>query len=115
VLYSFGREDALDQAAIKRQVASLSKLLDRMKRGELRGKISARPGLNRYLRVTPGGLLRVDKARARLTPQTISRPLETRPRGVPRLAAQVTRSVRLPGPPNYVEPRLQYEFARIGE
>jgi len=28
VLYSFGREDALDQAAIKRLVASLSKLLD---------------------------------------------------------------------------------------
>jgi IS4 transposase len=32
-----------------------------MKRGELRGKISTKPGLNRYLRVTPGGLLRVDK------------------------------------------------------
>lgn len=34
-----------------------------MKRGELRGKISTKPGLNRYLRITPGGLLRVDKAR----------------------------------------------------
>ena len=34
-----------------------------MKRGELRGKISTKPGLNRYLRVTPGGLLRIDKAR----------------------------------------------------
>jgi hypothetical protein len=34
-----------------------------MKRGELRGKISARPGPNRYLRVTPGGLLRTDKAK----------------------------------------------------
>jgi hypothetical protein len=34
-----------------------------MKRGELRGKISVKPGLNRYLRVTPGGLLRIDKAR----------------------------------------------------
>jgi hypothetical protein len=33
------------------------------KRGELRGKISSKPGLNRYLRVTPGGLLRIDKAR----------------------------------------------------
>ena len=33
------------------------------KRGELRGKISTKPGLNRYLRVTPGGLLRVDKAK----------------------------------------------------
>ena len=34
-----------------------------MKRGELRGKISTKPGLNRYLRVTPGGLLRIDKAK----------------------------------------------------
>ncbi|MFF0654720.1 IS1634 family transposase [Micromonospora tulbaghiae] len=33
-----------------------------MKRGELRGRISTKPGLNRYLRVTPGGLLRIDKA-----------------------------------------------------
>jgi Transposase DDE domain len=33
------------------------------KRAELRGKISAMPGLNRFLRVTPGGLLRIDKAR----------------------------------------------------
>jgi hypothetical protein len=30
------------------------------KRAELRGQISTKPGLNRYLRVTPGGLLRVD-------------------------------------------------------
>jgi Transposase DDE domain len=30
------------------------------KRAELRGVISTRPGLNRYLRVTPGGLLRID-------------------------------------------------------
>src|SRR4029078_807661 len=30
-----------------------------LKRGELRGKISTKPGLNRYLRVTPGGLLRI--------------------------------------------------------
>ena len=49
-------------------VAQLEELIDgsdalpAMKRGELRGKISARPGLNRYLRVTPGGLLRTDKA-----------------------------------------------------
>ena len=34
-----------------------------MKRGELRGRISTKPGLNRYLRVTPGGLLRVDKTK----------------------------------------------------
>jgi len=31
------------------------------KRAELRGRISTMPGLNRFLRVTPGGLLRVDK------------------------------------------------------
>jgi transposase len=34
-----------------------------LKRGELRGKISTKPGLNRYLRITPGGLLRIDKTR----------------------------------------------------
>jgi Transposase DDE domain len=33
------------------------------KRAELRGKISMMPGLNRFLRVTPGGLLRIDKAK----------------------------------------------------
>jgi DDE family transposase len=33
------------------------------KRAEVRGVISTKPGLNRYLRVTPGGLLRVDAAR----------------------------------------------------
>jgi hypothetical protein len=31
------------------------------KRAELRGKISTKPGLNRYLRTTPSGLLRLDK------------------------------------------------------
>src|SRR5207248_1734870 len=31
------------------------------KRAELRGRISTMPGLNRFLRVTPGGLLRVHK------------------------------------------------------
>ena len=35
------------------------------KRAELRGVISTRPGLNRYLRVTPGGLLRIDAGAAR--------------------------------------------------
>jgi hypothetical protein len=35
------------------------------KRAELRGVISTRPGLNRYLRVTPGGLLRIDAAAVR--------------------------------------------------
>jgi hypothetical protein len=32
------------------------------KRAELRGAITAKPGLNRYLRVIPGGLLRIDAA-----------------------------------------------------
>ena len=35
------------------------------KRAELRGKISTMPGLNRFLRVTPGGLLRIDKTKAK--------------------------------------------------
>ncbi len=39
--------------------------LSAMKRAELRGVISARPGLNRYLRVTPGGLLRTDAKAAK--------------------------------------------------
>lgn len=36
--------------------------LSATKRAELRGQISTKPGLNRYLRVTPGGLLRIDQA-----------------------------------------------------
>ena len=36
--------------------------LSEFKRGELRGKIAGKPGLNRYLRVTPGGKLRLDAA-----------------------------------------------------
>jgi hypothetical protein len=39
--------------------------LSRDKRAELRGVISTRPGMNRYLRVTPGGLLRTDAAKAK--------------------------------------------------
>jgi Transposase DDE domain len=33
------------------------------KRAELRGRISTMPGLNRFLRTTPGGLLRLDKTK----------------------------------------------------
>jgi hypothetical protein len=50
-------------------VAQLERLIDGsgglpvMKRSELRGTISSRPRLNRYLRVTPVGLLQVDKAK----------------------------------------------------
>ena len=40
-------------------------MLPIMKRGDLRGRISTKPGLNRYLRVTPGGLLRIDKAKCK--------------------------------------------------
>jgi hypothetical protein len=39
--------------------------LTKTKRAELRGVISTKPGLNRYLRVTPGGLLRADAAKIR--------------------------------------------------
>nr|WP_186763394.1 hypothetical protein [Lentzea tibetensis] len=35
------------------------------KRAELRGVISTKPGLNRYLRTTPGGLLRIDQTRVK--------------------------------------------------
>jgi hypothetical protein len=61
---------AIRDAAIRDQlVAKLeetiagSDALTATKRAELRGKISMMPGLNRYLRVTPGGLLRTDKAK----------------------------------------------------
>jgi hypothetical protein len=51
-----------------RLVAQLTEMIDgtdklsATKRAELRGVISTKPGLNRYLRVTSGGLLRVDAA-----------------------------------------------------
>ena len=37
--------------------------LPAMKRGELRGKISTKPGRNPHLRVSPGGLVRIDNAK----------------------------------------------------
>jgi hypothetical protein len=52
-----------------RLVTQLTELIDgtdalsATKRAELRGVISTKPGLNRYLRTTPGGLLRIDAAR----------------------------------------------------
>jgi hypothetical protein len=55
-----------DAAVRARMLAQLEELitgtdnLSPTKRAELRGVISTRPGLNRYLRVTPGGLLRTD-------------------------------------------------------
>jgi hypothetical protein len=60
-----------DAAVRARLIAQLRELigetdkLARDKRAELRGVISTKPGLNRYLRVTPGGLLRIDAAKAR--------------------------------------------------
>jgi len=42
-----------------------SDALSKTKRAELRGKISTMPGLNRYLRVTAAGLLRIDTAAVR--------------------------------------------------
>jgi hypothetical protein len=39
--------------------------LSKDKRAELRGVISTKPGLNQYLRVIPGGLLRTDAAKAK--------------------------------------------------
>jgi Transposase DDE domain len=65
-------EGAERDAAIRaRMIAQLKELTDgsdalgKDKRAELRGVISTKPGLNRYLRVTPGGLLRVDAGRAK--------------------------------------------------
>jgi len=49
-------------ARLEEMIAGSDKL-SVTKRAELRGKISAMPGLNRFLRVTPGGLLRTGKAR----------------------------------------------------
>ena len=57
-----------DAAIRTRLLAQLGELIDSSdtltatKRAELRGVISTKPGLNRYLRVTPGGLLRIDAA-----------------------------------------------------
>src|SRR6266496_5327509 len=56
-----------DAAVRERLLAQLQETItgsDRLpatKRAELRGVISTKPGLHRYLRVTPGGLLRIDK------------------------------------------------------
>jgi hypothetical protein len=64
-LRSGSAEAAHRDAAIReRMLAKLAEMivgsgkLTATKRAELRGVISTKPGLNRYLRVTPGGLLR---------------------------------------------------------
>jgi DDE family transposase len=60
--------DARVRARMLAQLGDLIKDSDELsatKRAELRGVISTRPGLNRYLRVTPGGLLRADAAKVK--------------------------------------------------
>ncbi|MFM9441501.1 IS1634 family transposase [Streptomyces acidiscabies] len=58
-----------DQHIREQLVAQLTALiqdtdkLSDFKRGELRGKIADKPGLNRYLRTTPAGKLRIDTAK----------------------------------------------------
>jgi hypothetical protein len=66
----FNPEAAERDAAVReRMLAQLQEMicdsdkLSAAKRAELRGVISTKPGLNRYLRVTPGGLLRTDAAK----------------------------------------------------
>jgi hypothetical protein len=65
-------EGAERDAAIRAwMITQLKELIDgtgalaKDKRAELHGVISAKPGLNRYLRVTPGGLLRIDAGKAK--------------------------------------------------
>jgi hypothetical protein len=56
------REDLI--AELEETIAGSDKL-SATKRAELHGKISKLPGLNRFVRVTPGGLLRVDKTKVK--------------------------------------------------
>src|SRR6266571_9209835 len=60
--------DAHMRAQLVAQLEELTEGSDALsvtKRAELRGRISTKPGLHRYLRVTPGGLLRTDKAKVK--------------------------------------------------
>jgi hypothetical protein len=68
----FNPDQAVRDAAVRaKMISQLEELIDgsdqltATKRAELRGKISTMPGPNRFLRLTPGGLLRTDKARAK--------------------------------------------------
>ena len=68
----FNPEGAERDAAVReRMLAQLGEMisgsdkLSATKRAELRGVISTKPGLNRYLRVTPGGLLRIDASKTK--------------------------------------------------
>lgn len=68
----FNPEAATRDAAVRAElVAQLTVLIENsdtlseFKRGELRGKIAGKPGLNRYLRATPAGKLRIDAAKVK--------------------------------------------------
>jgi len=68
----FNPDQAVRDAAVREKMISAleetiagSDKLSVTKRAELRGKISMMPGPNRFLRVTPGGLLRAGKAKAK--------------------------------------------------
>ena len=68
----FNPDQAVRDAAVRaKMISALEEMiagsdeLSVTKRAELRGKISTMPGPNRFLRVTPGGLLRADKAKAK--------------------------------------------------
>jgi|SRR5215469_2567048 len=68
----FNPEAAERDAAVRAKMIALledaikdSDQLSEARRGEIRGVISTKPGLKRYLRVTPGGLLRVDAPKAK--------------------------------------------------
>ena len=59
------RDAAIRGALVSRlgEMIAGTDTLSATQRAELRGKISMMPGPNRFLRVTPGGLLRIDKAK----------------------------------------------------
>jgi hypothetical protein len=68
----FNPDQAVRDAAVRaKMISQLEDLIaggDKLsitKRAELRGKIFTMPGPNRFLRVTPGGLLRVDLGKAK--------------------------------------------------
>ena len=68
----FNPDQAVRDAAVRsKMISALEELIagsDKLsvtKRAELRGKISTMPGPDRFLRVTPGGLLRTDLGRAK--------------------------------------------------
>ena len=62
------QRDAKVRARMLAQLGEMTSGSDKLsatKRAELRGVISTKPGLNRYLRVTPGGLLRIDASKVK--------------------------------------------------